>query len=128
MVDPAQSPRLLGIDDWAWRKGHGYGTILCDLERGKVIDLLPERSVQSTEEWLRTHPGEEVISRDRASLYAAMAHSFGANCMHADSQDSRVLSVTGSRSMTDLEIAETNHHRLLPRCFALRSERSLGWR
>lgn len=73
MVDPAQAPRVLGIDDWAWRKGHRYGTILCDLERGKVIDLLPERSVESTEQWLRTHPGARVISRDRASLYAEAA-------------------------------------------------------
>jgi transposase len=43
----AQGPRVLGIDDWAWRKGHRYGTILCDLERGKVVDLLPDRSAES---------------------------------------------------------------------------------
>jgi len=72
-VDQAQAPRVLGIDDWAWRKGHRYGTILCDLERGKVIDLLPERSAESTERWLRAHPGTEIISRDRASLYAEAA-------------------------------------------------------
>jgi hypothetical protein len=46
----AQGPRVLGIDDWAWRKGHRYGTILCDLERGKVVDLLPDRSAESTAE------------------------------------------------------------------------------
>ncbi len=73
VVDPSQAPRVLGIDDWAWRKGRRYGTILCDLERGKVIDLLPERSAESTEQWLRTHPGTEIISRDRASLYAEAA-------------------------------------------------------
>ncbi len=49
----AATPRVLGIDDWAWRKGHRYGTILCDLERGKVIDLLPERTAESAEQWLR---------------------------------------------------------------------------
>jgi transposase len=69
-VDESASPRVLGIDDWAWRKGRRYGTILCDLERGKVIDLLPERSSESAEQWLRTHPGAEIVSRDRASLYA----------------------------------------------------------
>ena len=50
---PALGPRVLGIDDWAWRKGHRYRTILCDLEQGKVIDLLPERSAESTEAWMR---------------------------------------------------------------------------
>ncbi len=66
-------PRVLGIDDWAWRKGQRYGTILCDLEQGKVIDLLPERSEASTEDWIRHHPGTEIVSRDRASLYAKAA-------------------------------------------------------
>ncbi|MGC1548348.1 MAG: ISL3 family transposase [Rhodanobacter sp.] len=69
----AQGPRVLGIDDWAWRKGHRYGTILCDLERGKVVDLLPDRSAESTAQWLRAHPGTEIVSRDRASLYAQAA-------------------------------------------------------
>lgn len=70
---PADAPRALGIDDWAWRKGRRYGTILCDLERGKVVDLLPDRSTESTAQWLRAHPGTEIVSRDRASLYAEAA-------------------------------------------------------
>ncbi len=72
-IEMATSPRVLGIDDWAWRKGQRYGTILCDLERGTVVDLLPDRSTESTERWLRAHPGTELISRDRASLYAQAA-------------------------------------------------------
>jgi len=72
-IDTAISPSVLGIDDWAWRKGQRYGTILCDLERGTVVDLLPDRSTESTERWLRAHPGTELISRDRASLYAQAA-------------------------------------------------------
>lgn len=67
------SPRVLGMDDWAWRKGQRYGTILCDLERHCVVDLLPDRHCQTVAEWLRDHAPPEVISRDRAGAYAEAA-------------------------------------------------------
>jgi transposase len=66
-------PRYVGVDDWAWRKGHRYGTILIDLERGRVIDILPGRDGVALKEWLRDHPGVQVISRDRWSAYAEAA-------------------------------------------------------
>lgn len=62
--------RCLGVDDWAWRKGQDYGTILVDLERHRVVELLPERSAESFADWLMNNQTVSVISRDRSGLYA----------------------------------------------------------
>ena len=61
--------KVLGVDDWAKRKGHSYGTILVDLERRRVVDLLPDRSAEGFRDWLEKYPGVEVVSRDRFQPY-----------------------------------------------------------
>jgi transposase len=65
-----QVPRGLGLDDWAWRRGRRFGTLLCELERHQVVDLLPERSASSVAQGLEAHPGVEIVCRDRSGLYA----------------------------------------------------------
>ena len=62
--------RIVGVDDWAWKKGQSFGTILVDLENHQVIDLLPVRSAEALSAWLEQHPKVEVLARDRHGLYA----------------------------------------------------------
>jgi Transposase len=66
--------RVVGIDDWAARKGHNYGTIIVDLERREVVDVLQVRSARSAARWFRDHPEIQVVTRDRCGLYARAAY------------------------------------------------------
>ncbi len=72
--EPLPPPRDVGIDDWATRKGQNYGTIVIDLERHRVIDILPGRGGVALKKWPREHPGVEVLTRDRWSAFAQAAN------------------------------------------------------
>jgi transposase len=78
-ADRSCSPPIhnVGVDDWAWRKGQEYGTILVNLDLRRVVDLLPDRAAESLSEWLQKHSEIVTISRDRCGLYAEGA-SLGA--------------------------------------------------
>lgn len=65
------TPRVVGIDDWAIKKGRTYGTIIVDLEAHRVVDVLPDRTASTLEQWLQLHPGIEIVAPDRSTEYAA---------------------------------------------------------
>src|SRR5216684_7779770 len=65
------SPRVVGIDDWSWKRGLRYGTLICNLENNRPLDVLPDRSVQTVSAWFEKRPSVEIVSRDRSSEYAA---------------------------------------------------------
>ena len=65
------APEVIGVDDWAWRKGQRYGTIIVDLQRGCPIDVLEDRAAETVATWLHAHPDVQIVARDRAEAYAA---------------------------------------------------------
>src|SRR5437667_4782228 len=56
---------IIGVDDWSWRRGKRFGSILVNLETHKIVDLLADREAESVRQWLAAHPEVDVVSRDR---------------------------------------------------------------
>ena len=67
------APTVIGIDDWAWKRNHRYGTLLCDLERHKTVALLPDREPATAQAWLAQQPQICIVARDRGGGYAVAA-------------------------------------------------------
>ena len=70
---PTDPLRVIGIDDWAWRRNYRYGSIVCDLERRRVVTLLPDREPATAQAWLSGHPTIAVVARDRGGGYGEAA-------------------------------------------------------
>ena len=106
-----QRLRVVGVDDWAWKKGQTYGTILVDLERRTVADLLPQRSADQLAEWLKQHPEVKVITRDRFGLYAGGARRGAPQARHVADRFHLLLNL---REAVEKELARQRRRLALP--------------
>ena len=70
---PADCLKVIGIDDWAWRRNHRYASIICNLERRRVVTLLPDREPATAQAWLAAHPTISIVARDRGGGYGEAA-------------------------------------------------------
>jgi transposase len=70
---PSDPLKIFGIDDWAWRRNHRYASIVCNLERRRIVTLLPDRERATAQAWFADHPTIEIVARDRGGGYGEAA-------------------------------------------------------
>lgn len=70
---PSDPLKVVGIDDWAWRRNQRYASIICDLEKRRVVSLLPDREPATAQVWLAGHPTIAIVARDRGGGYGEAA-------------------------------------------------------
>jgi transposase len=70
-LPPIAAPQIIGLDEWAWKRGQRYGAIVVDLERNKPIALLADRSQEAVAGWLKRYPMIQIVARDRSKEFAA---------------------------------------------------------
>jgi transposase len=117
-LSPPLPIKVVGVDEWAWRKGQRYGTLLVDLERHMPIDLLVDATAESFAAWLTAHPSVEFISRDRGATFADGATRGApqavqiADRWHVIHNLGEALEKVLARHHTDLKRASTPKHEL----------------
>lgn len=109
-------PRFIRIDDWIYLESQTYGTIILDLERCPVIEILEESTVNTSTKWLRGHPEIEVVNRDRCGFCAKVAgQGAPASSTHSAPSHHRTDERIWSRDRQDLAVQCGKHlHRLSP--------------
>jgi len=111
-----KTPKVLGVDDFAFRKGHNYGTILVDLETHQPIALLADRKAETLVEWLQAHPGIDVLSRDRSKAYKSAMDKAApdavqvADRFHLVKNLSEMLEKAFASYRSELKAAEQSQH------------------
>lgn len=100
--------RNLGVDDWAWRKGHNDGTILVDLDLHRVADLLADRSSESLAGWLQQHVGIATIARDRCGVYAEGARIGAASVQQVADRFHLIVNLTDEVERVSRNVVENS--------------------
>src|SRR5260370_29218262 len=81
-IEQSEQVSRLGIDDWSFRRGRRFGTILVNLSTHETIDLLPDRETETAQSWMQAHPEIDLVSRDRGKDYAAAARTGAPQARH----------------------------------------------